>query len=252
MELFVLPLGACCCNYEVVAPGVKDGHRVHIPVNAYLVSLDDGRLVLVDTGMSRLHVDDPELTWRGTPAENTLLPVMGKEDSLLFRLAALGVAPQEIDVVVNTHLHFDHAGNNDLLGSATFYVQREQYESAKDNPAFPNQYWNLPSLSYELVDGDAPLFPGLEVRATPGHCPGHQSVVVELEETGSVIVCGDAVYCQDNYDHDSWSGQADPEAARESGERLRALAEERRALMIYGHDPEQFRTLRIAPGSSYR
>jgi N-acyl homoserine lactone hydrolase len=252
VELFVLPLGDCCCNYELIAPGVRDGRRSHIPVNAYLVRLDDDRLLLVDTGMNRIHVDDPDATWRGTPAADALIPVMSREDSLLFRLAQLGVAPQDIDYVVNTHLHFDHAGNNDLLGRATFFVQREQYEHAKGNPDFPNQYWNLPSLSYELLDGDAPLFGGVEVCHTPGHCVGHQSVVVELEESGSVIMCGDAVFCKDNFDHDSWDSQSDPVTARQSAHRLREIAEARDAQMIYGHDPSQFHELRLAPGASYR
>jgi len=251
-ELWVLPLGDCCCNYEVVAPGVRDGHRLHIPVNAYLLRLSGGELALVDTGMSRLHVADPELTWRGTPAANALLPVMRKEDSLLFRLAQLDVAPQDIDYVINTHLHFDHAGNNDLLGRATFFVQRDQYEQAKDNPSFPNQYWNLPSLSYELLDGAARPFEGVEVRPTPGHCHGHQSVVVRLPHSGSMILCGDAVYCQANFDHDAWEGQADPVAARRSAHELRDLAEAEGALLVYGHDPDQFGSLRRAPESSYR
>jgi N-acyl homoserine lactone hydrolase len=252
VELFVLPLGDCCCNYEVVAPGVRDGHRVHIPVNAFLIRLPDRRLVLVDTGMSRLHVADPEVTWRGHPNAASLLPVMRKEDSLLFRLAQLEVAPQDIDFVINTHLHFDHAGNNDLLGRATFFVQRDQYEQARDNPSFPNQYWNLPSLSYELLDGPVTLFDGVEVVPSPGHCHGHQSVVLRLAETGTVILCGDAVYCQDNYDHDTWGGQADPQRARESAFLLRRLADERQALMIYGHDPAQLPTLLRAPEASYR
>ena len=252
MELYVLPLGDCCCDYEVVAPGVRDGHRVHLPVNAFLVRLDDDRLVLVDTGMNRLHVDDPEMTWRGTEAAEALIPVMSPEDSLLLRLGQLEIAPQDVDFVINTHLHFDHAGNNDLPGRATFFVQRDQFEHAKDNPSFPNQYWDLPSLSYELVDGRTRLFDGLEVLATPGHCVGHQSVVLQLEETGTVIVCGDAVYCQDNFDHDNWDGQADPSTARASGLMLRQLADEHDAMMIYGHDAAQHRTLRLSPSGSYR
>lgn len=251
MELFVLPLGDCCCDYDVVAPGLHEGRRTHLPVSSFLVRMNDERLVLVDTGMSRLHIEDPELTWRGTPTASALLPVMRPEDNLLVRLAQLEVSPVDIDFVVNTHLHFDHAGNNDLLAAATFFVQRTQYEHAKDNPSFPNQYWNLPSLSYELVDGAAPLFDGIEVLPTPGHCVGHQSVVLRLPETGTVVLCGDAVYCQDNYDHDNWEGQADPEVARASALALRRLADEEGALMIYGHDADQARTLRRAP-ESYR
>jgi N-acyl homoserine lactone hydrolase len=252
VELFVLPLGDCCCEYETIAPGVRDGRRSHIPVNAYLVRTDDDRLLLIDTGMSRVHVDDPDATWRGTPTADALIPVMRPEDTLIFRLAELGVAPQDIDYVVNTHLHFDHAGNNDLIGGATFFVQREQYEHAKGNPSFPNQYWDLPSLRYELLDGDCALFDGIEVRHTPGHCIGHQSLVVDLPETGTVIVCGDAVYCKDNFDHDAWGAQADPVIARQSAHRLRKIAEERDALMIYGHDPVQRHELRRSPGASYR
>jgi N-acyl homoserine lactone hydrolase len=249
MELFVLPLGDCCCNYEVVAPGVADGERVHIPVNGYLVRMDDDRLVLVDTGMHRVHIENPEATWGKGPVSRALMPVMRTEDSLLFRLAELGIAPQDIDFVVNTHLHFDHAGNNDLLGAATFFVQRDQYDHAKGNPSFPNQYWNLPSLSYELVDGEARLFEGIDVIPTPGHCVGHQSVVVRLAETGTVVICGDAVYCEANFENDTWESQSDPGRARESAMALKRLAEAEGALMIYGHDATQRRSLKKAPAS---
>jgi N-acyl homoserine lactone hydrolase len=252
MELYALPLGDCSCPFEVVAPGVRDGMRAHIPVTAYLIRLPDDRLALVDTGMSRLHIDDPEVTWRGRPLAATLTPVMRPEDSLLYRLAQLDIAPQDIDFVINTHLHFDHAGNNDLLQNATFFVQREQYELAKDNPSFPNQYWNLPALSYELLDGERELFTGVRVIPTSGHTPGHQSLLLRLPETGAVIICGDAVYCQENYDHDSWGSQADPKTARESAKTLRALADAEQALMFYGHDREQARTMRWAPAASYR
>lgn len=244
MELFLLPLGECCCNYEVVAPGVADGKRIHIPVPAYLIRLDDGKLVLVDTGMNRIHIKDPDATFGGQPFADLLIPEMRREDSLLFRLAELDIAPAEIDYVINTHLHFDHAGNNDLLKDSTFFVQREHYEFAKGNPSFPNQYWNLPGLSYELVDGAATLFPGVEVIPTPGHAPAHQSVLVRLADTGNIVICGDAVYCQENFDYDSWESQSDPVTARASALALRERAGQENASMIYGHDRNQVPTLR--------
>jgi N-acyl homoserine lactone hydrolase len=251
MELYALPLGDCSCPFEVVAPGVHDGMRTHIPVTSYLIRLPGDQLALVDTGMSRLHVEDPDLTWRGKTQAAWLTPVMRPEDSLLYRLAQLDIEPQNIDYVINTHLHFDHAGNNDLLGNATFFVQREQYDLAKDNPSFPNQYWNLPSLSYELLDGEQELFPGVLAIPTSGHTPGHQSVLLRLPETGALILCGDAVYCQENYDYDSWDSQADPTTARESAMKLRTLADTEQATMFYGHDREQARTMRWAPTASY-
>lgn len=82
-------LAGCCCNYEVIAPGIADGKRIHIPVPAFLIRLDDDSLVLIDTGMSRLHIADPDLAWRRTHLADALVPDMRREDSLLWRLAEL-------------------------------------------------------------------------------------------------------------------------------------------------------------------
>lgn len=247
MKMYILPLGDCCCMYEIIAPGVADGRRVHIPVPGYLVELDSGELALIDTGMSRLHIEDPERTWRGHDLEDKLIPVMRPEDNLALRLAEMDITPQDVRYVINTHLHFDHAGNNDLLSKATFFVQREHYEFAKDNPMFPNQYWNLPALKYELLDGATTLFPGVETIPTPGHAPGHQSVLLRLGEGGNVVVCGDAVYCQENFDYDSWGGQADPGMARESAHVLLQVGQKEGATLLYGHDGKQRLRLQYAP-----
>jgi N-acyl homoserine lactone hydrolase len=249
--MFIIPLGTCNCPYEVVAPGVRDGNVVKLPVPSYLIKLDDGKNLLIDTGMSRLHITDPGATWRGTEMVDVLVPEMRAEDDLGTRLAELDVRPTDIDYVINTHLHFDHAGNNDLFERATFFVQREHYDFATDNPGFPNQYWNLPKLKYELLDGEMELFPGIEVNLTPGHAPAHESVMVRLADTGNLVVCGDAIYTQDNLDHDAWGGQADPVAAKESGAKLQRIAEEEKALLLFGHDPMQAEQLHRSP-QSYR
>jgi N-acyl homoserine lactone hydrolase len=249
--MFIIPLGTCNCPYEVVAPGVRDGNLVKLPVPSYLIKLDDGKNLLIDTGMSRLHITDPAATWRGTEAVDVLVPEMREEDDLEVRLSELDVRPTDIDYVINTHLHFDHAGNNDLFERATFFVQREHYDFATGNPTFPNQYWNLPKLKYELLDGEMELFPGIEAILTPGHAPAHQSVMVRLPETGNVVVCGDAIYTQDNLDHDAWGGQADPETAAESGAKLQRIAQEEKALLVFGHDPMQAEQLHRSP-QSYR
>jgi N-acyl homoserine lactone hydrolase len=245
--LYVLPLGECCCDYEVIAPGVADGKRIHIPVPAYLLRLADDTLVLVDTGMHRVHIHDPEHTWKGQPFADQLVPAMRPEDDLGRRLAELDVAPQDVDLVINTHLHFDHAGNNDLLEKATFLVQRDHYEMARNNPSFPNEYWDLPGLRYELLDGAHTVVAGLEVIPTPGHAIGHQSVLVRLPHDGAVILCGDAIYTQENVDHDCWESQADPVAARRSAQLLQRTAEREHAVLFYGHDRHQARSLRYAP-----
>lgn len=237
--MFILPLGDCRCGHEVVAPGLADGVPMALPVSAYLIRLDDGTTIVVDTGMSRLHIDDPRLTFRGTPMEDALLPDMAAEDSLEYRLQALDVAPADVDYVINTHLHFDHAGNNDLFPDATFMVQREHHATAVGNASFPNQYWNFPNARFELLDGESTLFAGVETILTPGHAPAHQSVMVRLPTTGNTVICGDAVYVQANFDHDNWQGQADPDEARRSAHKLLDIAAREDATLLYGHDAEQ-------------
>lgn len=245
--MYILPLGTCNCPYETVAPGIRDGTIVKLPVPAYLVKLDDAKILLVDTGMSRLHITDPAATWRGTELMDVLVPEMSPEDDLESRLAELDVRPRDVDYVVNTHLHFDHAGNNALFERARFFVQREHFDAARGNASFPNQYWNLPTLRYELLDGDLELFPGVEVLLTPGHAPAHQSVLVRLAETGAMVICGDAIYTKDNLDHDRWDSQADPVAAKVSGAKLKRLAEHEDATLLFGHDPAQATELRRSP-----
>lgn len=94
--MHILSLGTCRCGHEVVAPGLADGHPMALPVSAHLLRLDDGTTVLVDTGMSRVHIGDPRATFRGTPAEDLLVPDTAPEDDLEARLQSLDVAPRDV------------------------------------------------------------------------------------------------------------------------------------------------------------
>lgn len=250
MKLYVLRLGECHLDEKWIAPGVADGTELHLPIMSYLIELDDGQLLMVDTGMNRSHIgttpgssDAP----RASARVKDLVVRMQAEDYLPTRLAELDLLPSQIKHVINTHLHFDHAGNNGLLTGATFYLQRNHYEMAKDNPVFPNEYWNIPELKYELLDGECELFPGVSIITSPGHAPGHQSVLVRLPKTGSLILCGDAIFCQDQLDHDVWSSHADPHLAQSSAHRLEAIAQREGATLIFGHDPDQGASLRCPP-----
>lgn len=242
-RLHPLWLGEACCDKSVVSPGVGDGVRIHIPILGYLIVADSGRRILVDTGIHRSHIEDPDRTWRGTDFAAALRPVMRLEDSVDHRLAVLGLRGSDVTDVINTHLHFDHAGNNDAFPNATFYVQRSHYEAAVDNPSFPNQYWRLEGLNYHLLDGETDLGDGISVFPTPGHTPGHQSVLVRLDSGQNVILCGDAIYEEDNVRHDAWGGHADPSQARRSALDLIERARGLKATVLYGHDAEQWKTV---------
>jgi len=88
---------------------------------------------------------------------------------------------------------------------------------------------------------------GVKAILTPGHAPWHQSLLVSLKNDGNILLCSDAIYCQDNLDHEAWGGQAEPEVARESAQKLLQIADEKDAFMVYGHDPDQWRRLRKVP-----
>ena len=140
------------------------------PVFGWAIDAPAGT-ILVDTGM----VDS-------TPALDAEWgPVVHP-----WPLAELPVA------VINTHLHFDHCGGNRRLAGTPTFVQRAELEAAVE-PDYLVEWARFPGESYVELDGDTELFEGVSVLFTPGHSPGHQSVVVEGDD-GLVVLGGDVTY----------------------------------------------------------
>ena len=249
MKLYLLNLGKCDVDKgRVLTPGSGVGERIIIPIVGYLIETDDGQRILVDSGMHRKHVEDPGATFGGTPFGEVLTPIMRPEDDVANRLAEVGLGVEDVDVLVSTHFHFDHAGNHGDFGASRVVTQRAAYEFARANPdAFPRDIWDLPQLRYEMVDGDAELALGVELIESSGHVPGHMSVLVRLPKSGPLLLTIDAVYVQENLDTDNWAGQRDPETARASAHRLAAIADRENATMVFGHDPAHWAGLRMAP-----
>ena len=171
----------------LVADLLAEGARM--PVYVHVIDHPDGR-VLVDTGMTRLHPAvadmDPRLT-----------PLSAQTD---FDLAS-------IDVVVNTHLHFDHCGGNHLFPDRPIYVQRRELDDARSEDDYTIREWvEAPGVQYVPVDGALELPPGLRLVPAPGHTPGSQVVVVE---TGGrpVVIGGDMAVFLAELDEPSTEGQ---------------------------------------------
>jgi len=132
--------------------------------------------------------------------------VRGPGQELVAALAAAGTKPEEIGVVIHTHLHYDHAGNNRLFPEARFLGQREELRYALAPTSFDASAYFAPSLGvtpdflgtkFELLDGDTEVADGIRVITTPGHAPGHQSVLVETAK-GRYCIAGDAVMWHEN------------------------------------------------------
>jgi N-acyl homoserine lactone hydrolase len=244
IELTLFRTGGVSIGPSAFVPGAADD-KTFVPVWSALVRTPEGN-VLFDTGLHPVHVERPDATF----GPGGLKVVMTKEDAVVSRLASLGVRPDDVAVVVNSHLHFDHAGNNGAFPKATFIVQGEHLAFAKGKPNFPGVYWDIPELAYMPVSGRVRVATGLEVVPTPGHAPGHQSLVVDLPETGRVVLCGDAAFTRENLERGVIRAQ-DEAAARESLARIRSLVDDDLDRVFTSHDAASWSGWRHAP-DTYR
>jgi N-acyl homoserine lactone hydrolase len=186
------------------------------PVHGFVVT-HPGGAVLVDTGVGGW----PEMLrdWRlvnRTAAE---------------ALADIDMVPGDIDLVINTHLHFDHCGQNAVFSHAKIYVQRGELDRCQREARDIYDWFGFMNAGFELLDGDAEIVPGLSVITTPGHTSGHQSVLVEAADGSQDLLAGDAAYTPDQYaDADLAEGELPPGQAhdvpswRESVRRMHAIS----------------------------
>jgi N-acyl homoserine lactone hydrolase len=186
------------------------------PVHGFVVTHPDGA-VLVDTGCGG--PDEALSDWR----------VVNR--SVADALAGLDMTPADIGLVINTHLHFDHCGQNAVFGHAACHVQRAELDRAKREDPDLCDWFGFMNARWELLDGDTEILPGLSVITTPGHTVGHQCVVVAAPD-GQDLLIGDAAYTPRMFagppDADVFPGQAaDPVAWRGSLGRIRSLEPER-------------------------
>jgi N-acyl homoserine lactone hydrolase len=165
-----------------------------MPVYVHVIEHPDAR-VLVDTGLTELHPLVADLDPRLQP--------LNEQD---FDLAG-------IDIVVNTHLHFDHCGGNYLFAGKPIYVQRRELDDALSLDDYTIREWvEAPGVEYVPVDGELELLPGLRLLPAPGHTRGMQVVVVETDDR-PVVVGGDVAV---------WFGELD-EPQTEGQQLVRAL-----------------------------
>ena len=239
IELTIFRTGAVKLARSNFAPWLAAPERdelVECPVWSALLRTPEG-LIVFDTGLHPVHIERPEATFGPNPG---MLITMDADDAIVSRLAAMGVRPDDVTVIVNSHLHFDHAGNNRAFPNATFIVQAEHLLYAKGRPNFPAIYWDDPALRYMPATGRARVAAGIEVVPTPGHAPGHQSLVVDLAKTGRVVLCGDAAFTRANLERGEIPGQ-DPVAGKESLGVIRSLVKDDLERAFASHDPTTFR-----------
>ncbi|MDQ1598861.1 MAG: N-acyl homoserine lactone hydrolase [Actinomycetota bacterium] len=225
-----LRLGTITVDKSGMTYGVDPGVSMDIPVWGAAVE-GDGVRMLVDTGF-------------GEPADwNRYVPHRREDDETLpAALAGIGWRLSDIDAVINSHLHYDHAENNLLLPDAQFYVSAVEWEYAQDPIATQRWLYDFPWTddavtfqNYVLVANDHhQVRPGIRLIQTPGHSRGHQSVLVNTAQ-GVLCIAGDAACVMENFTVPTPpGGLTSAEQALDSLERMRELSD----VVLMNHDPE--------------
>jgi glyoxylase-like metal-dependent hydrolase (beta-lactamase superfamily II) len=223
------------------SPGVNEGKSMEFADNCYLIKHPRGWF-LWDTGVPDAVAAMPN----GLIPSDPKATVWHRPKTLAGQLEQLGVKPIDVKAMAVSHTHPDHTGNVELFPEAVLYVQKAEYEwpTPTKEPRFK------PSHPVELLNGDKDVFGdgSMIILSTPGHTPGHQSLLVKLPQTGAVLLSGDAAHFRDNWDNrrvPSMNSSKDQTTA--SMQKIADVLTNEKAQLWINHDKAQRDTLRMAP-----
>jgi len=247
-RLYVLSGGWCDVERSFLTASVGSGERVLVPIPMALVDTRDG-WVLFDTGMNCEGIRDPDGTWG--PRAQLIRPRLVPEDDVRHRLGEVDVRLEEIRVVVNSHLHWDHCGGNRLFGHCPVVARRAEMAFARApvglvGGKYMANHFDLP-FEVRAGGGRPGDRAGVTAITTRGHTPGHESLLVVLESGRRVVLCADAAYTCDTIERRLLSNELwNREETARSLDRLRGLGAGG-ALVVPGHEPSLWERFGKAP-----
>ena len=232
--------------------GTLESEGLEVPVPFFLIRHPEGD-VIVDGGNPLAVARDPRAHW-GVLADQFRVH-MTEAQHCVAQLGQLGVARDSVRHIVQTHLHIDHTGALGHFPRATVIVHGRELDAAHaadppERQGYIRADFQRAGLEWRRLEDDLDLFGDGAIRLlqTPGHSAGHMSLLVDLPATGPILLTADAV--------DSlaqWEGRLPLRAlhsrddAARSLERLRGLARDTDALLVLGHDPDNWSQLKHAP-----
>lgn len=246
MKMHLLPCGRLRMRKSIFLPQAERSETIELPVSSALLRHAQANL-LFDTGCHPTVPLDPESRWGGLA--KLMVPIMQPGEHVLTGLAGLGLDPDDIDVVVNSHLHPDHCGCNAFFRKATFLIHGDELAAARAAGSEASGYlaadWDQPMPIDEIAaqrdvfgDGRIILLP------LPGHTPGSMGALIQLERSGSFMLAGDTVSLRETLDtgilpRNTWNADA----------LAKSLAEVRRieasgVTILCSHDARQWAGLR--------
>jgi len=248
-RLYVLNGGfAVAPDRSVYSPGQWRGEQITLSCNAYLIHRC-GAWILWDTGIEDAVAKEPG----GRIIAHNIRGIVVR--TIACQLADIGITPADVGMVILSHAHFDHVGNAGLFLHAAWYIQRLEYQ-AMFGPDYelygysPPLYQGLTTTKVELVDGDLDVFGdgSVKIISSPGHTPGHCSLLVRLPNTGPILLSGDVAHYRYNFEHRCVpTMNSDTEQSRSSMERVARIVRHERAQLWLNHDIVQAATISHAP-----
>jgi len=248
-KIFILPGGFLDIDRSIFLTAVDMGTVIQAPVYSVLLLGSSGP-ILIDLGFNPDGVKNPEQAW-GARAK-LIKPRLTEADDVRLRLKELGLEVKDVKMVILTHMHWDHTGALRFFTHCPIVVQREEHRFAfspdpyLSAPYMPNHF-DFP-LDYRLMEGDGLVAPDVSVIKTPGHTPGHQSVLVRMSTGKNYIFPGDAVPIKENLERKiPLSNASSAKQVVESLYRLEHLAQVLEAEIIPSHDLAVYEKLNKSP-----
>lgn len=218
-----------------------------IGICGFAVQTDAGEVVLIDTGFPEKYTVDAEAATAedGLGSFGRVLKIT-PENTPESQLAKLGLSKADVTLMIQSHTHIDHVGHMDGFPGVPILIAKAERELPRPMYWSGKQAMEWPARDYHLVTQDVTLGPGFQVLLCPGHAPGQLAFMIQLPQTGWVLLTSDAISRAAEID-EGFAGSWEVPLAIHHGARLMELAQQRDALVIFGHSPQQWPTLRKAP-----